>query len=69
MLLKKLDHAAGVADTFDLAAKKKFIALKTKVKKLDINKFVNVPTSFNNLKTKVADPDVGKLNTVSVELY
>ena len=51
MLLKKLDHATGV-DTSDLAAKKDFIALKTEVGKLDINKLVNVPTSLNDLKDK-----------------
>ena len=39
-----------------------------KVDKLDINKLVNVRTSFNNLKTKVDDLDVGKLETVPVDL-
>ena len=29
---------------------------------------VNVPTSFNNLKTKVDDLDVGKLKTVPIDL-
>ena len=29
---------------------------------------VNVPTSLNNLKTKVDDLDVGKLKTVLVDL-
>ena len=51
---KELDQATGV-DTSDLAARKDFIALKAEVDKLDINKFVNVPTSLNNLKTKVDD--------------
>ena len=46
---KELDHATGT-DTSDLAAEKGFIALKTKVDKLDITKLVNVPTSLNNLK-------------------
>ena len=64
---KELDHATGV-DTFDLAAKKDFIALKTKNDNLDINKLVNVPTSFNNLKTKVNDLDVGKLKAAPVDL-
>ena len=41
----------------DLAAKKDFIALKTEIDKLDIAKLVNVPTSLNNLKTKVDDLD------------
>ena len=35
---------------------------------LDINKLLNVPTSLNNLKTKVNDLDVFKLKTVPVEL-
>ena len=42
-------------DTFDLAAKKDFIALKAEVDKLGINKLVSVTTSLNNLKTKVDD--------------
>ena len=68
MLLKKeLDHATGV-ETFDLAAKKDFIALKADVDKLDIDKSVNVPTSLNNSKTKVDDLDIGKLKTVSWRL-
>ena len=57
---EELDHATRV-DTSDLAAKKNFIALKTEVDKLDINKLVNVSTSLNNLKTKVDDLVVGKL--------
>ena len=61
---KELGHATDV-DTFDLAAKKDFIALKAEVDKLHSN---NVPTSLNNLKTKVAGLDVGKLKTVLVEL-
>ena len=46
---KELDHATGV-DTSGLAAKKDFIALKTKVNKLDINKLINVTTILNNVK-------------------
>ena len=42
---KDLDNATMV-NTSDLAAKKDFIALKAEVDKLDINKLVNVPTSF-----------------------
>ena len=49
--IKELDHAAGI-DTYDLAAKKCFIALKAEADKLDTNKLTNVPTSLNNLKTK-----------------
>ena len=54
---KELNHATGVK-TSDLAAKKDFIVLKTESDKLGINKFVNVPTSLNNLRTKVDDLDV-----------
>ena len=64
---KELDHATGV-DTSDLADKKDFIPLKAEVDKLNINKLVNVPTSLNNLKTKVGDSDLGKLKTVPVDL-
>ena len=42
--------------------------MNTKVDKLDINKLINVPTSLNNLKTKVDDLDVGTLKTVFVDL-
>ena len=59
--------ARGV-DTFDLATKKDFIALKAKVYKLDVIKLVNVPTNFNNFRTKVDDLDVGKRKTVTVDL-
>ena len=48
---KELDHATGV-DIFDLTAEKDFIALKTEVDQLDINKLGNVPISLNNLKPK-----------------
>ena len=64
MLLKKLEHQG--TDTFDLAAKKDFIALKAEVGKLNMNKVNNVPTILNNLKAKVNDLDVGKLKTVPV---
>ena len=59
---KELDHGSGV-DTSDLTAKKDFTALKAEVDKLDINKLMNVPTSLNNLKTKVDDLGVGILKT------
>ena len=39
-------------------SKKDFTASKAEVDKIDINKLVNVPTSFNDLKTKVDDLDV-----------
>ena len=64
---KELGHPTS-ADTSDLAAKKSFIALKAEVDKSDINKFVNVPTSSNNLKTKVYDLVAGKLKTVPIDL-
>ena len=51
--------ATGV-DTSDLAAKKILMLWKLKL--------VNVPTSLNNLKTKVDDLDVGRLKTVSADL-
>ena len=38
---KKLEEDTGV-DTFDLAAKKDFTALKAEADKLDINRLVNV---------------------------
>ena len=62
-----MQHATGI-DTFDLAAKKDFIALKAEVDKLDINKLTNVPTSLNNLKAKVDGVDVGKLKIIPVDL-
>ena len=56
---KELLHAIDI-DTFDLAAKKDFIALKVEVGKLDINKLTNALTSLNDSKTTVDDLDVGK---------
>ena len=43
---KELVRATGT-NTSDLAAKKGFIALNAEVNKLDVNKLVNIPTSFN----------------------
>ena len=60
---KELKHARGV-DTSDLVAKKDFIALKAEVGKLEIEKFVNVTTSLNNLKAMIDDLDVGKKKNV-----
>ena len=51
-----------------MSAKNDFIALKAEIDKLDINKLTNVPTSLNNFQTKVDDLDVGKFNTVRVDL-
>ena len=42
--------------------------MKTEVEKLENNKLANVPTSLNDLKTKVDDLDVDKLKTVLVDL-
>ena len=64
---KELEHATGI-DTSNLTAKSNFIALKAEIDKLDIDKFINVPTSLDNLKTKVDDLDVGKLKTVPMDL-
>ena len=41
--------------------------MKAEVNKLDINNLTNVPTSLNNLKTKVDDLDVGKLEKVLID--
>ena len=60
---KELKHARGV-DTSDLVAKKDSIALKAEVDKLEINKFVNVTTSLNNLKEMIDDLDVDKKKNV-----
>ena len=64
---KELEHATGI-DTSDLTVKKIFIALKAEVDKLDINKLTNVSTSLNNLTKKDDDLDVGKLESVPVDL-
>ena len=64
---KELEHVTSI-DTSNLAAKKDCIALKSDAHKLDINELINVPTSLNNLKTKVDDLDVGKLKTVPADL-
>ena len=42
--------------------------MKAEVEKTNINKLVNVPTGLNDLKTKIDDLDVGKLNTVNIDL-
>ena len=41
--------------------------MKAEVEKLEMNKLVNVPTSWNNFKIKVDDLDVDKLKTALVE--
>ena len=60
---KELKHARGV-NTSDLIAKKDSITLKAEVDKLEINKFVNVTTSLNNLKAMIDDLDVDKKKNV-----
>ena len=50
-----------------LTVEKCFIALEAEVDKLDINKLTNVPTSLNDLKTKVDDLDVAKLKVAPVD--
>ena len=42
--------------------------MKAKFGKLDINKLVNVPSSLNNLETKVDNLYVGELKTVPIGL-
>ena len=64
---KELEHAKGI-DTSDLAVKKNFVALKSELDKLGVNKFVNIPASLNNLKTKVLVLDVAKLKIVPKDL-
>ena len=42
--------------------------MKAEVDKLEINELFNVPTGFNNLKTKEDDLDVGKFKTTPAPL-
>ena len=42
--------------------------MKAEDDKLDVNKFVSVPTGLNDLKAKIDDLDVGKLKTIPVDL-
>ena len=42
--------------------------MKVNLDKINVDKFINVPTSFNNLKTKVNGLDPGKLKTAPVDL-
>ena len=42
--------------------------MKAEVNKLDINELVNVPTSLNDLETKMDDLRVGKLKEISIDL-
>ena len=63
----ELENVTGV-DTSNLAAKRYFIVLKPEMDKLDVNKLINASTGLNNLKTKVDDLDIDKLNIVLVDL-
>ena len=42
--------------------------MKADLDKLNIDKFINVPTSLNNLKTKINGLDASKLKTNPVDL-
>ena len=64
---KELDYATGV-DTYDLATKKGFIALKAEIDKLEINKLIMFQLVWIILKTKLDNLDVGKLKAVPVDL-
>ena len=62
---RELNNVTGI-DTSDLTAKKDFFALKAEVEEIVIKLF-NVPTVFNNLKTKVDDWDDNKLQTIPLD--
>ena len=64
---KELDYATAV-DTYDLATKKGFIALKAEIDKLEINKLIMFQLVWIILKTKLDNLDVGKLKTVPADL-
>ena len=64
---KWLNYVTAI-NAFNLATKHDFVAFKAEVGKLDIKKFVNVPTRLDNLETKVDDLDVGNLKTVPLVL-
>ena len=64
---KELNDAADI-DISNVATIRNFIVLEAEVHKPDINKLVNVPTNWNNLKSSVDDLDVGKLKTAPADL-
>ena len=64
---KELDYAP-VVDSYYLAARNYFTALKVKVDKLDIKNLVNAQTGLSNLKAKVGNLKVGNLKSVPVDL-
>ena len=55
-------------NTSNLDAKRNLIALKAEVDKRGINKLINVPTSLNDLNTKVGALDFGNLEAVTKDL-
>ena len=63
---KELKHATDI-DTSHLPAKRDFIVLIAQVDKLHINILTNVPTSLNDLKTKIYNLDIGELKTVPAD--
>ena len=67
MLLERLKHGKGV-DTSNLVSKSDFIGLEVEVDKVVINSLVNIPSSLNNLKTKIDDSNIDKLKVVPKDL-
>ena len=67
MLLERLKHDKGV-DTSNLVSKSDFIGLEVEVDKVVINSLVNIPSSLNNLKTKIDDSNIDKLKVVPKDL-
>ena len=52
----------------NFAAKSDFFVLKVTAEKLEINEFVNDPTSWNDLKTKVDDSVISQVKVVPLDL-
>ena len=67
MLLERLKHGKGVY-TSNLVSKSDFIGLEVEVDKVVINSLVNIPSSLNNLKTKIDDSNIDKLKVVPKDL-
>ena len=59
---QKIEPGTGIDKSIN------FIALKTEVDKLEINKLINVPANLKIFFKKVDDVDVGKLKAVPVDL-
>ena len=62
------DKVKVVLHLSNYATKNILLLWKLKAYKLNIHKLVNAPTSLNNLKTKVEDLDLCKLETALVAL-